>query len=240
MLPNQLLSLVAVAVVPVLGALAHGHDQEPLNADADWAARHLAGIHSDVRITVRECLTDHPTEEHHISNFDAGAFFSLHDYDSSLAWTPDEIARTYGLNDESAKDVSDEKRREVIHDVLDRFDRDHDGYVTRTEFMDTWREGQRLKDFGLGPGHHGDDEYEYEIHHFEKYHDESKSPLSLLCLANRVALLRKMLEVCLMRGPLLQILARKTSPILKILLILRNMTPWRMRPIASRSLTGCP
>lgn len=27
----------------------------------------------------------------------------------------------------------------------------------------------------LGPGHHGDDEYEYEIHHYEKYHDESKS-----------------------------------------------------------------
>ena len=25
-----------------------------------------------------------------------------------------------------------------------------------------------------GPGHHGDDEYEYEIHHFEKFHDESK------------------------------------------------------------------
>lgn len=29
-----------------------------------------------------------------------------------------------------------------------------------------------------GPGHHGDDEYEYEIHHFEKFHDESKSPVS--------------------------------------------------------------
>ena len=25
----------------------------------------------------------------------------------------------------------------------------------------------------LRPGHHGDDEYEYEIHHFEKYHDEN-------------------------------------------------------------------
>lgn len=28
-----------------------------------------------------------------------------------------------------------------------------------------------------GPGHHGDDEYEYEIHHFEKFHDESESLL---------------------------------------------------------------
>ena len=92
-----------------------------------------------------------------------------------MAWTPDEITRTYGLNDESAKDTPDEKRREVIHDVLDRFDRDRDGYITKTEFIDGWREGQRLKDFGLGPGHHGDDEYEYEIHHFEKFHDESTS-----------------------------------------------------------------
>jgi hypothetical protein len=24
----------------------------------------------------------------------------------------------------------------------------------------------------LGPGHHGDDEYEYEIHHFELFHGE--------------------------------------------------------------------
>ncbi|CAF9940147.1 MAG: hypothetical protein HETSPECPRED_002179 [Heterodermia speciosa] len=147
-----LLALASAVVVPVL---AHGgHDQEPLSADTDWATRHLA-------------------EEHHISNFDPGAFFSLHDYDSSLIWTPDEITRTYGLNDESARDTPDEKRREVIQDVLDRFDRDRDGFITKMEFIDAWREGQRLKDFGLGPGHHGDDEYEYEIHHFEKYHDEN-------------------------------------------------------------------
>lgn len=69
----------------------------------------------------------------------------------------------------------------MIHDVLDRFDRDRDGFVTRTEFIDAWREGQRLKDFGLGPGHHGDDEYEYEIHHFEKFHDESTSGSLLPC-----------------------------------------------------------
>jgi hypothetical protein len=38
--------------------------------------------------------------------------------------------------------------------------------------MQHWHEGRRLPDFGLGPGHHGDDEYEYEIHHFEKFHGE--------------------------------------------------------------------
>ena len=38
--------------------------------------------------------------------------------------------------------------------------------------MRRYAEGRRLPDFGLGPGHHGDDEYEYEIHHFEKYPGE--------------------------------------------------------------------
>lgn len=36
------------------------------------------------------------TEEHHINSFDAGAFFNLHDYDSTNEWTPDDILKTYG------------------------------------------------------------------------------------------------------------------------------------------------
>jgi len=32
-----------------------------------------------------------------------------------------------------------------------------------------------LPDYGLGTGHHGDDEYEYEIHHYEKYHNEDST-----------------------------------------------------------------
>ncbi len=38
-----------------------------------------------------------------------------------------------------------------------------------------------ISSWQTGPGHHGDDEYEYEIHHFEKFHDESESlfPLHL-------------------------------------------------------------
>ncbi|KAL9610293.1 MAG: hypothetical protein Q9167_004984 [Letrouitia subvulpina] len=112
-------------------------------------------------------------EEHHISNFDPGAFFQLHDFDYSLTWTPDEIRRTYGLDDESAKGVSDEKKAEVVKVTMERFDLDGDGVISRQEWLDGWRSGSRLEDFGLGPGHHGDDEYEYEIHHFEKFHDEN-------------------------------------------------------------------
>jgi hypothetical protein len=32
----------------------------------------------------------------------------------------------------------------------------------------------------LGPGHHGDDEYEYEIHHFEKFHGDDATVEDLI------------------------------------------------------------
>ncbi|KAI9875190.1 MAG: hypothetical protein M1830_008774 [Pleopsidium flavum] len=166
--------------------------------DADWATRHMA-------------------EEHHISSFDPASFFTLHDYDSSRTWTADEIRRTYGLDDESARSVSQEKRDEVVRGVLGVFDRDGDGLVSRGEWMEGWARGARMPDFGrlrweggggverrgwkgsgvdhdddddvdeddededdLGTGHHGDDEYEYEIHHFEKFHDENTKEEDLI------------------------------------------------------------
>lgn len=52
-------------------------------------------------------------------------------------------------------------------------DTDGSGAVTRDEFVMFINEGKTLPDMGTGPGHHGDDEYEYEIHHWEKYHDEN-------------------------------------------------------------------
>ncbi|KAI9679492.1 MAG: hypothetical protein M1817_005514 [Caeruleum heppii] len=134
---------------------AHGgHDQAPLPDDADWATRHMA-------------------EEHHIGNFDPGAFFSLHDFDSSGAWTADEILRTYGLESEENKDVLPERRNEVVREIMRLLDSNGDGKVEREEWMQFNKNGGKLPDLGLGPGHHGDDEYEYEIHHFEKYHDEN-------------------------------------------------------------------
>lgn len=94
-------------------------------------------------------LTSSSTEEHHISNFDPGSFFLLHDYDGSLTWTPAEITRTYGLDDESAKDVPQEKRQEVVKGVLEKFDFDGDGMVTREEWFEGWEKGNRLPDFGV-------------------------------------------------------------------------------------------
>ena len=53
-------------------------------------------------------------EEHHVSNFDAPSFFTMHDFNSDGSWTPDEVRRMYGLDDESPKgtaaDVKDKGR----------------------------------------------------------------------------------------------------------------------------------
>ncbi|KAH0266987.1 putative secretory pathway protein, partial [Aureobasidium melanogenum] len=154
---SRSISLFGLALVflSALKVSAHGggHEQAPIAADADWATRHMA-------------------EEHHISSFDAGSFFNLHDYDSSGTWTPDDIRKTYGLKDESTKDLPNEKKEEVVRKILDLFDKDRSGSVSYAEFLIADAHGIKLPDFGYGPGHHGDDEYEYEIHHFEKFHGD--------------------------------------------------------------------
>ncbi|KAF2829380.1 secretory pathway protein-like protein Ssp120 [Ophiobolus disseminans] len=134
-------------------ASAHGgeHSQIVVAPDADWATRHMA-------------------EEHHISGFDATTFFNLHDYDSTGLWTSTDIQRTYGLADPSSSHISLTKKDMVVQTVLDMFDINKDGAVSLSEYLQKDSENIKLPDFGMGPGHHGDDEYEYEIHHWEKYH----------------------------------------------------------------------
>lgn len=59
--------------------------------------------------------------------------------------------------------------------MLDLFDADRSGTISQAEYTAGLARGLLLPDFGYGPGHHEDDEYEYEIHHFEKYHgDDAK------------------------------------------------------------------
>lgn len=58
----------------------------------------------------------------------------------------------------------------MVRKVLELFDADKSGTVSFAEYTVGTARGLELPDFGFGPGHHGDDEYEYEIHHFEKYH----------------------------------------------------------------------
>ncbi|KAF3936318.1 hypothetical protein ABW19_dt0208868 [Dactylella cylindrospora] len=158
-------SFILISVLSAAaGVLAHGsapHRDE--GEDLDWASRHML-------------------VEHHLNNFDPSSFFTLHDFDGSHTWSPHEILRFYGINPNTGrlvdemgtvgKEISWEKRDEIVKKVLSLADFDNDGAVTLEEFVAFWGDGGRLPDFGLGTGHHGDDEYEYEIHHYEKYHGD--------------------------------------------------------------------
>ncbi|EXJ84714.1 hypothetical protein A1O3_05384 [Capronia epimyces CBS 606.96] len=148
--------ILAAAAVLVTLVSAHGsHSQEELaNPAEDWALYHMQ-------------------EEHHISNFDPTSFYSLHDFNNDGAWTPDEVRRTYGLDDESLKGTPADVKDRVVLEVFKLFDPSGLGIITRDQWLNGIRAGKKLPDSRLGPGHHGDDEYEYEIHHFEKFHDEN-------------------------------------------------------------------
>lgn len=104
-----------------------------------------------------------------MAEFDASSFFALHDFDGDGVWEGQEILRTYGLMDESNRDVPHERQKEIVREILDLIDTDRDGVVSRDEFVHFVDvAGKALPDMGTGPGHHGDEEYEYEIHHWEK------------------------------------------------------------------------
>ncbi|GAB1313524.1 Calcium ion binding protein [Madurella fahalii] len=141
-------------------ALAHGDhgsgSQKPMvDENASWMERHMA-------------------EEHHAGGFDASSFFMLHDFDADGSWEAQEILRTYGLMDESNKHVTQERKDEIVREIMGLIDTNRDDLISRDEFVHFIEvAGKTLPDMGTGPGHHGDDEYEYEIHHWEKYHDEN-------------------------------------------------------------------
>lgn len=131
----------------------------------------LSGISRKSIVCLRS--TDTPTSTNvylDISNFDPTSFFTLHDFNNDGLWTEDEIRRTYGLDDVSLKETPEQTKNEGVKKIMSLFDPDGTGQITRPQFLGHIKDGKSLPDLGLGPGHHGDMEYEYEIHHFEKFH----------------------------------------------------------------------
>lgn len=113
-------------------------------------------FHSPTQFNHRSISNHHrtPTEEHHIANLDPSAFFTLHDYDNSGMWTARDIRRTYGLDDETAKEIDDGKKQDITKIVVEIFDRNGDGMISRQEWIEGWvKDGKRLPDFGVGNGH---------------------------------------------------------------------------------------
>ncbi|QSZ36331.1 hypothetical protein DSL72_007457 [Monilinia vaccinii-corymbosi] len=107
--------LACVGLAVAHGGMAH---QKPLSVDlkADWGTKHMAGaIPSNFsaaifRRGILGQLTNSHPEEHRIDNFDPGAFFTLHDFDNNGVWEPAEILKFYGMEDETAKRVPQEKK----------------------------------------------------------------------------------------------------------------------------------
>lgn len=168
------------------GAHAGNYGEEARTDYPNWMARHMAGtqriderfaVHGHSALTARliQMLTLSflmRTEEHGMDTFDSLSFFTLHDFDSDGVWEREEMQRMYGLMDPSNRDVSDDRREEAYRELLRQLDANSDGLVSRDEFAAYILDGKTLPDLGFGPGHHGDDEYEYEVHHWNKYHNE--------------------------------------------------------------------
>ena len=65
-------------------------------------------------------------------------------------WTARDVRRTYGLDDETAKDIDSGKKEDITKIVIEIFDQNDDGMVSREEWMNGWmKEGKRLPDFGV-------------------------------------------------------------------------------------------
>lgn len=96
----------------------------------------------------------------------------MHDFNENGLWEPAEIAQLYGLYRAPNEHLPQGLRDIAVRAVLDPMDTNRDGRVSRPEFEAFLSSGGVLPDLNYGPGHHGDDEYEYEIHHWEQYHDE--------------------------------------------------------------------
>ena len=122
--------LLSILLLAAAATARRGGASPPAIPDNDWAVKHLA-------------------EEHHVDNYNAGAFFLLHDFDSSGGWTHDEVRRLYGLEDESNAAVPEARKQEVVQQVFDLLDENKNGIIEKDEFMRKDAAGVRLPDFGV-------------------------------------------------------------------------------------------
>ncbi|KAK9462417.1 uncharacterized protein V1516DRAFT_670211 [Lipomyces oligophaga] len=127
----------------------------------------------------------HMREEHNINSYDAKSFFLIHDSDNSGFWTRQDILSIYGVLNPvdptgHRKDpITPAEQEDVYQSVLKLTDLNHDGSVSLDEWLAFSQNGNSLPDLGFGAGHHGDVEYEYELHHWLKYHADDDNDENL-------------------------------------------------------------
>lgn len=134
----------------------------------------------------------HMKNEHGFDDYDADSVFHLHVSDDKDALTSKDILNMYGLlrtevvgkgdgmgsHDES-EGISEATKKDIVNKVLSLCDYNRDGKITLDEWRQFSKNGGKLPDMGVGVGHHGDFEYEYEIHHWIEHHSENDPDIKI-------------------------------------------------------------
>lgn len=148
--------LIAVCLGSAIAVHGHGSGEHGSDTSGSWQVRHMR-------------------DEHNIDEFDALSFFTLHDMSGKDIWTKSDILNLYGLlnqefvgdgsgmgKHEESTEIKEDTKNMVTDKVLALVDADKNGVISLEEWKSFSDAGNELPDFGLGPGHHGDYEYEYE------------------------------------------------------------------------------
>lgn len=135
----------------------------------------------------------HMKAEHGLDEYDPESFFKLHDSRDKKHLDRDDILNTYGLHrdevvgkgdglgahDDSER-ISAETKDEIVKKILELIDKDGNGLVEQEEYLSWAKEGGKFPDLGVGVGHHGDFEHEYEVHHWNKYHKDQDPDMKVV------------------------------------------------------------
>jgi len=124
-------------------------------------------------------MQEHMAAEHHIGAFDLASFFALHDLDRNGVLERAEIEAIYGVHHSLSRkhspnaEIHDEKADKIVREVLRRLDYNHDGMISRAEFLHGGKKGlPQFPEYGKNAlGHHYDEESEYYVHHESLYHN---------------------------------------------------------------------
>ncbi|AJV65995.1 BMC_2a_G0038800.mRNA.1.CDS.1 [Saccharomyces cerevisiae] len=127
----------------------------------------------------------HMGHEHQLKDYTPETFFALHDIKKKGFLDENDILSLYGLNreeivgagdgmgqhDESEK-IDNEMAKRVVSLIMRLLDVDDNTKITKEEYLQFAKRGNKFPDLGVGVGHHSDFELEYEIHHWNKFHKD--------------------------------------------------------------------
>lgn len=135
----------------------------------------------------------HMKSEHGLDEYDATSFFTLHDIRNKKYLDANDILNAYGLHrdevvgrgdglgsHDDSEAISADVKKEIVSTILKLIDANSDDHVTLEEYLKFAEKGGKFPDLGVGVGHHGDFEHEYEVHHWNKYHKDQDPDVKVI------------------------------------------------------------